>query len=135
MGPLGMGGPVPDDPYSPDDPRMHMPPQFRDADPEVAKALWGLLQADRRLEVESREIALEYRRAKGEDRDKLREKLVKVINAHFEARQERRELELKQVEKEVERLRDAIKRRNEARETIVERRVRKLAGEKDELEF
>ncbi|MBN1911555.1 MAG: hypothetical protein JW818_17570 [Pirellulales bacterium] len=138
-GPRDVLVPRPDDPMGPgrpggNDPQM-IPFRFRDADPEVVATLSNLAQADHILAVQSNELAERFRRSEGEERAKIRERLVQTVNKHFEVRQERREFELKQVEKEVERLRNAIKRRSEAREAIVERHIRRLTGEKDELEF
>jgi len=99
-------------------------------DPEM----YPLLKEDYELERQSRELALQYRRAPISQRAAIRRQLQEVVTQHFESRQRRRLLELKRLEEELKRLRDAIDRRNEAREEVVGRRVSELLGE-DDIDF
>jgi hypothetical protein len=99
-------------------------------DPEMYK----LLRDDYDLERRTRELAIQYRRAPSQQRGAIKEGLQKTVSQHFEVRQQRRRLELKRLEEELKRLRDAIDRRNEARETIVGKRVSELLGE-DDVDF
>jgi len=99
-------------------------------DPEMYK----LLKADHDLERETRELAMQFRRAPGQQRSAIRERVGELVGKHFEVRQQRRRLELKRLEEELKRLRDAIERRNQAREEIVRKHVSELLGE-DNLDF
>lgn len=100
-------------------------------DPEMYK----LLQEDRDLERQARELAMQYRQAPKDQKKDLQQELEGLVTKHFEARQKRRELELKRLEQELQRLRDSIDQRSKAREEIVKRRVSELLGLNDELRF
>jgi len=100
-------------------------------DPEMYK----LLKQDYDLERRTRELAVQYRRASGQYRAAIRKQLEKLIDEHFQVRQDRRLLELKRLEEELERLRTAIRRRDEARQTLVHDRVKELLGDEDDLDF
>ena len=99
-------------------------------DPEMYK----LLKNDDDLDRQARELLLQYRRAPNEQRAAIKKQLAEVVDKHFDARQQRRLLELKRLEEELKRLRDAINNRNEARDAIVGKRVSELLGE-DTLDF
>jgi len=100
-------------------------------DPEMYK----LLVSDNELDGQALEISEQLRRAPSEEREKLKTALKDVVNKHFEARQQRRELQLKRMEDEIKRLREAIEARNEAREEIVNKRITELTGEANPLDF
>ena len=70
-----------------------------------------------------------------DQQDAIKQKLEKTVTEHFEARQQRRLLELKRLEEELKRLRDSIDKRQEAQPKIVNRRVSELLGLKDEPQF
>ncbi len=99
-------------------------------DPEMFK----LLKADNDLERDTRELAIQFRVAPTEERDTIRKRVDELVNKHFEVRQERRELELKRLKEELERLSGAIKQRNEARDALVKKRIAQLLGE-DDVDF
>jgi hypothetical protein len=61
--------------------------------------------------------------------------LEKLVNQHFDARQNRRQLEIKRLEEGLQRLRDAIAERNKARNEVVNKRVKELLGQADDLGF
>jgi hypothetical protein len=100
-------------------------------DPEMHK----LLQADYDLERQSQELAIQYRQAPKDQREAIKQKLEKSVAEHFEARQQRRLLELKRLEEELKRLRESIDKRKEAQPQIVNRRVSELLGLEDEPQF
>ena len=100
-------------------------------DPEMYK----LLQADFNLERQSQELAIQYRQAPQDQREAIKQKLEKLVAEHFEARQQRRLLELKRLEEELKRLRESIDKRKEAEPQIVNRRVSELLGLQDEPQF
>jgi hypothetical protein len=111
-GPGGWGGPPPDD------------PEMRE-----------LLAQDAELERQTFQMADQVRRARPEDREKLTAQLTELVNKHFDVRQKRRGLQLKRMEEELQRLRDAIKERNDSRASIVKERMTELIGNPDKPEF
>jgi hypothetical protein len=104
---------------------------LKDRDPEMYK----LLKEDMDFERQSRELAVQYRRASGDERAKIKQQIEDVVGKHFDARQQRRLLELKRLGSELQRLREAIDRRAEARNKLVEKRVSDLVGREDEVGF
>jgi hypothetical protein len=58
-----------------------------------------------------------------------------VVTKHFDVRQQRRELELKRMDEQLQRLRDAIKKRQDSRQRIIDRRVSELVGSDGSLDF
>ena len=106
-------------------------PSLEQNDPEMYK----LLQADYSLERQSQELAVQYRQAPKDQREAIKQKLEKSVTEHFEARQQRRLLELKRLEEELKRLRESIDKRKEAQQQIVNRRVSELLGLQDEPQF
>ena len=100
-------------------------------DPEMHK----LVAEDMRLEQACLDLANQVRSAKPDQREKLRSELAVQVNKHFEVRQQRRELQLRRMEEELKRLREAIESRNKGRDEIVERRLLELVGDPKDLEF
>lgn len=105
---------------------------MRQQDPEM----FEIMQRDRELEERTQELTESLRAENGADRrDKLREEIRSHVQEHFGVRQQRRELELKRLEAQLERLRKSIKQREETREQIINRRFAELVGEADESAF
>jgi hypothetical protein len=100
-------------------------------DPEMRE----VMKEDADLERQTHELAAQVHETRGEERTKLKAQLTEAVNKHFDVRQRRRELQLKRMEEELRRLRDAISNRNKLRESIVENHVRELTGEPRELDF
>jgi hypothetical protein len=100
-------------------------------DPEMFK----LMKADMDLERQTRELAMQYRQAPSDQRAKLKEKVKDIVAKHFDVRQERRALELKRLEAELQRLRETMERRLKARDKLVSQRVSDLLGREDEASF
>jgi hypothetical protein len=100
-------------------------------DPEMRE----LIKQDAELEQQSVQMAHRVREATGEERQKLRDSLADVVVKHFEVRQKRRELQIKRMEDELKRLRDEIAKRNDARKTIIDNRLREMTGDPRELDF
>ena len=101
------------------------------ADPEMYK----LLKADQELDHQTRELAMQWRQASTEQRTDLKKALQQLVGKQFEVRQQRRALELKRLDTELQRLREAIDRRNAARDKIVDQRVSDLLGVEGDLSF
>jgi septum formation topological specificity factor MinE len=66
-----------------------------------------------------------------EEQEELKRALAEVVEKHFQVRQERRELELRHLEQQLDRLREAIKKRAESRELIIRQRISQLLGDND----
>ncbi len=122
-GPLHPPGP-PRWPYNDWDVLQKMDPQ-----------MYKLLREDYVLERQTREFAIQYRRASAEQRAEIKKQLGELVDKHFEVRQERRRLELKRLEEELERLREAIEARNDTRDELVRQRVAEILGDEGGLEF
>ena len=105
--------------------------ELKELDPE----LYELEKADRELDRETFELSEQVRRALASKRKELVEQLAKVVTKHFDVRQARRELHLKRLEEELDKLRNSIKRRNDVRDDIIAKRVNELIGEEDDLAF
>ncbi len=133
-GPPRAGGPEGDRPQPPGPPHG-LPPGFaprgredfeslRTTDPELFKAV----QEDRDLERQTRDQADQYRRANKDEQAKIKEKLVEIVNKHFEVRQQLRSLEVKHIEQQLKQLRDRIDQRTKNRKEIVDKRIIELTG-------
>ncbi|HEY2413753.1 MAG TPA: hypothetical protein VGI40_15995 [Pirellulaceae bacterium] len=114
--PPGMPGPFGEPP--PDDPEMR-----------------DLMRQDAEMDRKTHELAMRIRESRGDERAKLKSELSELVNNHFDVRQKRRELQLKRMEDELQRLREAISSRNKSRESIVTNHMKELIGEERDLEF
>jgi hypothetical protein len=110
-------------------PGSPMPNPFgmRPNDPEMEK----LIRTDVELDRQSRDLAERFRGASKDEQDDIKKKLSDVVTKQFEARQERRTLELKHLEDEIKRIRESIDKRNQGKQQIVDRRVSELLGQDD----
>jgi hypothetical protein len=100
-------------------------------DPEMFKAL----KEEAELERQTLELSRQFRQAPKDRREELKKEIEVTVGKHFEVRQQRRLLEVKRLESEVQRLRDSIESRNKVRAEIIKRRIGELTGEGDELQF
>ena len=106
-------------------------PSMERNDPEMNKLIKAENDLDRRMQVAARA----YREASKDQRAKLKEDLTKLVTEQFEARQQRRKLELTRLEDELKRLRDAADRREKNKPQIIEKRVSELSGEEADAGF
>lgn len=106
-------------------------PGMQEPDGKLAE----LTRADEQFEHMGRQLAQHFRMANQEQREELKAKLTEVLNKHFEIRQQRRELQIKRMEAELQRQRETIKKRAEARDEIIQKRLSELTGEQSDLEF
>lgn len=104
---------------------------MRNRDPEMFK----LLQKDNELDRLTRELGMQFRQAPPEERERIEREIRELVTKQFEIRQERRMIELKRLEAEIQRLREATERRAKAREQIIQRRISELLGREDDLGF
>ncbi len=100
-------------------------------DPE----LYQLLKDDQEFERKTADLAMRWRRAPKNEREALQQELTDAVSQHFELRQRRRRLQLERLEQELQSLRKAIEKREQAREAVIHRRVAELLGIEEELGF
>ncbi|HVX10897.1 MAG TPA: hypothetical protein VHC22_06935 [Pirellulales bacterium] len=102
--------------------------RLEQTDPEM----YALAKADMELELQTRQLVEQFHRAANDDdREQVRRKLVAVVENHFAVRQQRRELEIKRLESQLQRLRDAVKKRSAERQRIMEQHISQLLGTDD----
>jgi hypothetical protein len=85
-------------------------------------------------DAQARDLLTRYNETEGQnDREKIVEDLTKIVSAQFDARQDSRELELKQLEEQVKKLRAMHERRAKEKEQIIKDRVRQLLRDAEGL--
>lgn len=99
-------------------------------DPEMAK----LAAAEGELARKSEELLAEYATAdKPDEQKRLKSELREALAKQFDVQRERRELELARVEERIRKAREQIRKRNDARDTIVDRRLDQLINDAEGL--
>lgn len=88
-----------------------------------------------RLDAESHRMARAVRQAEGAEREQLQQELEDKLEAIYERKLELRRERLEQLQQELNEQRDQIETREQARQEILERRLRELLGEPDELKW
>ena len=126
----GPGRPDVDQPPPPRWPRGELE-ALRESDPEM----FTLMKQDMELDRQSRDLVQQYRKASPPQREKIKAQVVEIVNKHFDVRQQRRALELKRLEEELQRLRDSVEHRTKARKELVDKRVSELLGPEDQTGF
>ena len=94
-----------------------------------------VFKQDRAMEKQSRFLAQKCLASQGVDRETLRKELEELTTKHFELRQKRRQMEIESLEKQLERVKATLDKRNNGKDLIIQRRIAKLLGEEDELAF
>lgn len=99
-------------------------------DPEMAQ-----LAADEgAIAHEAQEILSRYAASDDEvDQKKIKRELREALTRQFDLQRKRRELEVTRIEERLRKLREQIKKRNDARETIIDRRLDQLVNEAEGL--
>ncbi len=94
-----------------------------------------LMQADAEQEGEVQAAVIAYSDPSADSaaRAEARTKLASALEAQFTARQQRRELEIQQIEERVKKLRDALDKRASAKDKIIERRLNDLLTDAEGL--
>jgi hypothetical protein len=101
-----------------------------DDDPEMNE----LAQSEAVLANDSAEILARFTEAENAaERKKISAELRETLAKQFDVQRQRRELELARVEERVRKLREQIKKRDDARETIIERRLDQLINDAEGL--
>jgi hypothetical protein len=93
----------------------------------ISPELQKLTEEVRKAQQDEQSRIAQYAAATNEqERNKLKESLSKVLDRQFDLQQQMRKLELDPIEARVKRLRELIDKRNQARKTIVEKRLDQL---------
>lgn len=99
-------------------------------DPEMA----ALVQSDFDLAQQSDAALARYSEADDDaERDEIKVELKELLTKQFDVQRQRRQLELARVEERIQRLRGLFKKRDDAREKIIEQRLEQLVREADGL--
>jgi hypothetical protein len=107
-------------------PPAHSAPQ----DPELS----ALLKEESKSAAEAARSMKDYAAADNEDkRAKIKTKVQEALGKQFDAQQKRRDLELTRLEAQTKKLRELMKKRSDARTTIIEKRLDQLLREADGL--
>ena len=88
-----------------------------------------------RMDAESRRLAREVRAAEGAEKERLRKELEQRLDEAFEKKLELRRQRIDRLREKLAEEQDQLETRKEAREEIIERRLRELLGEEDELDW
>lgn len=114
--------------------RVHGPQMWPGMDPEQVAEMQKNAEEDGKLEGEVRSAVGRYHGTEdAAERDKLRAQVGELLGKQFGLRQQRRTFELESLEARVKKLRDALNKRESARQTIVERRLGELLHDDDGL--
>lgn len=102
----------------------------RGTDPEMDK----LLQEEAAAERQVAKLIESYSRAeKDADRSKIKSELEAALGKELEAQHKRRDLELTRVEDRVKKIRELMKKRSDARQSIINKRLDQLISEAEGL--
>jgi hypothetical protein len=86
------------------------------------------------LQAESNQLLQEYTKAtKPEEKQEIRKKLIEAVGKQFDANAQHQKEELEDLEKQIAKLRDLLKKRLDAKTSIVERRLEQLIQEAEGL--
>ncbi|HLJ10639.1 MAG TPA: hypothetical protein VKU82_05590 [Planctomycetaceae bacterium] len=108
--------------------------QYGHVSPEAVRATQELMRQDAELEQQIRQTVHEYAAADSDDeRGEARKKLSGLLKDQFSIRQKRREQDIARIEERVKRLREALKKRSESQQEIVERRLNDILSDADGL--
>jgi hypothetical protein len=103
-------------------------PYYRYSVP-MDKEMQELVKKESELAKKTQELVANLKGAAADKKAEIRTQLVSTVEAHFAVRQEQRELQLKRIEEEVKKLREAIEKRTTSKKEIIERRIAELTGE------
>jgi hypothetical protein len=99
-------------------------------DPEMSK----LMQAEHELEHESHELVRQFGETEDyQKREKLRTQMRELLAKQFDIQRQRRERELASIEERISKLREQLKKRTSARDTIIDRRLESLTSDAEGL--
>ncbi len=96
----------------------------RPENPQIAK-----------LEQQSQELAKQYGKAKGRNKEKLDDKLRNTLTEIFDLKAEAQTKQVKRLEKQLEKLHEKLEKREQNREAMIQKRFSQLTGQEDELSW
>lgn len=105
--------------------------ELKEVQPEVAKDFLDYNHS----ETASYMLAMKIEKSDGKNDEALKKKLRGEIEKAFDLRLTLQKAELANLEDEVEELRTLLKKRETAREAVIERRFKELTGENEHLEW
>ncbi len=100
-------------------------------DPEM----FGLMEREAELDQNTRDLAEKYRHIGEGERAEIHKQIEKLVGEQFDLRQERRQKELKRAEEQIRKLRETIEKRQKAKAEIIDRRVKELLDEDEDMRF
>ncbi len=94
-----------------------------------------LLSEEQEAAVDAKTLVASLQRAEsvGEDQGELKKKLREKLAEIFDLQQQRRNREIAKIEERLGKLKDTLKKREDAKDSIVDRRLETLTGGVDEL--
>jgi hypothetical protein len=95
----------------------------------IDKEMQELMKKEADLSKKTTELVSSLKGAAADKKTELRTQLIAAVEEHFAIRQAQREHQLKRIEDEVKKLREAIEKRNTSKKEIIERRIAELTGE------
>ncbi len=88
----------------------------------------------RELELRTERLALEYKKSK-KDKAKTKQELTKVLKQLFELKEEVKSTEVKNLEEELAKLKEALKIRSKNKDKIIDNRLEELIGAGEYLDW
>jgi hypothetical protein len=85
------------------------------------------------LDAEVQRLAIEWRSANSENRERLNHQLLSKLTESFDARQKSHVSQLAKLQGEVQKTQELIEKREKLKSQIIERRIKELTGQPDEL--
>lgn len=113
-------------------PGLHLALPGVQSDPALAK----LTKEYKDISAKVVELVREHRAAEGDDeREQLKKQIIELTNLQFDLRQKSREAEVERLKKRLGEVEGSVRKRNELKEQIVEKRVADILNEPDELQW
>lgn len=86
------------------------------------------LKKEVELEVEAELLALKIKNSDGSIQQKLKNDLTGVLNQLFDIKENRKETEIKQLERRLQELKESLQTRKQNKNEIVQRRIQEILG-------
>jgi len=87
------------------------------------------LKKEKELEIEAELLALKIKNVEGGSQQKLKNDLAGILNQLFDLREIRKEIEVKQLEKRLQELKESLQARKQNKNEIVQRRIQEMIGD------
>jgi predicted RNase H-like nuclease (RuvC/YqgF family) len=115
-------------PASAQEPEPPEPPEVNAVFLNMGHDMHGSHLKQMQLQAQARELALKYAKSdKEEEKKDLRRKLADALSQQFDLHMQQQQKELEELEKQIADLRSLIRKRQDAKSSIVERRIDQLA--------